>query len=177
MSHLTERFVIGRIGKPRGLKGEVRVFPLTDQVERFENLTSCYLEDEAGNVLMKLDLANVRIVQNQVSLVFKQMFNREAADKITGLYLSVDRSDAIDLPDDSFFIPDLIGCDVYDQSYGYLGMISDIQQYSNADVVTVKDKGKKDLLYPNLKSIVQNIDLERKRVDVNLPNGLYEIYR
>lgn len=177
MNHLIKRFVIGRLGKPRGLNGELRVFPLTDKIERFNNLKSCYLENEDGKIQMELKIASSRIVHQQISLTFDLIDTREKANQIKGLYLSVDRSDAISLPEDSYFIPDLIGCQVYDNLFGFLGKISDIQKHANADVVIVSAKDKKDLLYPNLKSIVQKVDLEKRRIDIKLPNGLYEIYR
>ncbi|NLJ70155.1 MAG: 16S rRNA processing protein RimM [Clostridiaceae bacterium] len=177
MANLTERFIIGRIGKPRGLKGELRVFPLTDDIERFHNLKCCYLEDQDENILAELEIAECRIVQDQVSIKFKNYNTRDLAEKLKNQYISVARSEAIDLTKDEYFVADLIGCEVYDQSFGYLGKIFQIQKTSAHDVTIVRKPGKKDLLYPNLRSVVKKIDLDKRKIDVNLPTGLYEIYR
>ena len=177
MTNLTERFVIGRIGKPRGLKGELRVFPLTDEIERFENLKYCYLEDQRENILTELQIVECRVVHDQVSIRFKNYDTRELAEKLKNQFISVARSDAIDLTEDEYFVADLIGCEVHDQSYGYLGKIFQIQKSSAHDVTIVRKPGEKDLLYPNLRSVVEQIDLDNRRVNVILPSGLYEIYR
>ncbi|HHU53545.1 MAG TPA: 16S rRNA processing protein RimM [Clostridiaceae bacterium] len=177
MTNLTERFVIGRIGKPRGLKGELRVFPLTDEIERFQNLKSCYLEDQQENILAELQIAKCRIVHDQVSIIFKNYDTRDLAEKLKNQFISVARSEAIVLSEDEYFVADLIGCEVYDQNKGYLGIVSQIQKNSANDVVIVCKSGEKDLLYPNLRNIVQQVDLAQGRIDVLLPPGLYEIYR
>lgn len=177
MANLTKRFVIGRLGKPRGLKGELRVFPLTDDVERFRDLKFCYLEDEQENIKQKLEIDKSNIVHSQVFLTFKGINNREAADLLKNHYLSVERSEAIELSQDTYFIADMIGCEVHEESKGYLGKVFQIDKNASTDVVVVKKPKEKDLLYPNLKSIVKNVDLIGRRIDVELPNGLYEIYR
>ena len=177
MTNLTERFVIGRIGKPRGLKGELRVFPLTDEIERFRNLKYCYLEDQQENVLAELQIAECRIGHDQVSIKFKNYDTRELAEKLKNQFISVARSEAIDLDEDEYFVADLIGCEVYDTNYGYLGKIFKIQKSSAHDVTIVRKSGEKDLLYPNLRSVVKKIDLDNHKVDVTLPFGLFEIYR
>lgn len=177
MTNLTERFVVGRIGKPRGLKGELRVFPLTDNIQRFKDIKVCYVEDQAGKIKQQLQIEKCSIVHTQVFIKFKDISNRNSAEKIKNLFLSLDRAEAIELSADSYFIADLIGCSVFDQEKGYLGDIAQIDKNISNDVVIVKKAGEKDLLYPNLKSIVKNVDLSSRRVDVVLPDGLYEIYR
>ncbi|NLJ95282.1 MAG: 16S rRNA processing protein RimM [Clostridiaceae bacterium] len=174
---LSEKLVIGRLGKARGLKGEIRVKSLSDDPKRFINLETCQLENEAGNVLSTKEVVDCRVINQDVWIRFKDVSDRDAAESLRGLYLSVDREDAIPLTEDSFFVVDLIGCSVYDQEKGLLGKVSYIQSNPSADIIYVKKAGEEDLLYPNLKTIVKNIDLENKRIDVVLPDGLYEIYR
>lgn len=177
MTKLTERFVIGRIGKPHGLNGELRIWPLTDRIERFNDLKFCYIEDQAGNIKDKLEITGCRIIHSQVNLRFKNVTDRTAAEKLKNYFLSVDRLEAIELSENSYFIADLIGCEVYDGEKGYLGKVVKIQKNTGRDVVIVNKDGKKDLLYPNSLKVVQKIDLDKKRIDVELPKGLYEIYR
>lgn len=177
MSPFVKKLIIGHLGKPRGLKGELKVFPLTDDINRFKNLKKCYLEDASGNVQYELNIAHVRIADSNLSLAFAGIANREQAEKLKNLYLSIDRSEAIELEEDSYFIADLIGCSVYDAKHGYLGKVSRVQSNVGADIVIVHDPAKKDLLYPNMKSIVRNISISGSRIDLVLPEGLYEIYR
>ncbi len=177
MKQLTTKFVIGRLGKPRGLKGELKVIPLTEDTKRFKKLKKCFLEDEKGNIQQELDVAFARVANTNVSIQFDNVQTREDADSLKGLYISVPREEAIKLAEDEFFVADLVGCSVYDEEHGLLGEIAQIQSNISADFVIVKKKGERDLLYPNMKTIVKNISISERRVDVCLPDGLYEIYR
>ncbi len=174
---LRNRLIIGRLGKPRGLKGELKVFPLTDDPVRFRKLKKCYLEDEDGQVRFEVRVLKVSVSGDSVFIQFKDIISREQAEELKNCYLSVSREDAVPLSEDTYFIADLIGCAVYDSEHGLLGMIRQIDQNSNADIFIVREKGRNDLLFPNLKSIIRKIDIAGRRVDVILPDGLYEIYR
>ena len=108
MSQLTEKFVIGRLGKAKGLRGEIKVIPLTDDPKRFNQLKACFLENEKGDLLFEKNIASCHIVNQEVSLRFADITDRNQAEDLRGLYISVKREDAISLKENSFFIADLI---------------------------------------------------------------------
>ncbi len=177
MRELKQRLVIGRLGKPRGLKGEVWLYPATDQLDRFTKLRKCFAEDRQGQLVKSLEVISVKLAGHKVCLSFTGCSDRDAAESLTGLYLSVDRAEAVPLEPGEYYIADLIGCRVYDAEHGLLGQVKQVESGTGADVVVVHQAGQKDLLYPNLKSIVQKVDIAGARIDLILPDGLYEIYR
>lgn len=177
MRELKQRLVIGRLGKARGLKGEVWLYPTTDQINRFSKLTRCFAEDERGQVLKSLEVTSYQLAGNKLCLAFAGYSDRDAAESLTGFYLSVDRAEAVPLEAGEYYIADLIGCQVYDADRGLLGQVKEVVSGVGADVFVVHQAGQKDLLCPNLKTIVKKVDIDGARIDLALPEGLYEIYR
>ncbi len=173
---LVDKFVIGVVIGAHGVRGKVRIKPLTDDPERFMNLTNCFLQD-SGKLIKEVEVSNPQIHGNTVLLDLAGLHSREEAEALRGVELAVRRSDAIPLEANSWYISDLIGCEVYDEVYGYLGKVKDVLQQSHHDNYVVSLPGAKDLLFPALKSVLQKVDVKVERIDINLPNGLYEIYR
>ncbi|MGI6298026.1 MAG: ribosome maturation factor RimM [Saccharofermentanales bacterium] len=168
---------IGRITAPHGVLGEVRVMPLTERNERFAGLRECYLTspDETEHRLVKLK--NTREQPPFILVTVEGITNREAAEKLRGWFLSVDRENAIELPPGKWFICDLIGFTVIDKHNGELGKLKDINQQTAQDVYVVAQKGQPDLLFPAAADFIIKIDPEAKRIDTALPAGLVELYR
>lgn len=168
---------IGRITAPHGINGEVRVFPMTDRVERFNELTECFLTapDESSRKVIRIQ--SVRSNPPSLLVRIEGVDDRNAAEKLRGWLLTVDRAHAIALPEDNYFICDLIGCQVSDTRHGLLGRLTDIMQNMAHDVYVVSSPGQADVLIPVLKHVVHHVDMEARTIDVTLPDGLYEIYR
>lgn len=173
---INNRLIIGLITGTHGIEGRLRVKPLTDEPERFLRLSQCQIL-EAGRFVKEFDVVNAQIHGRQILLQLSGVDSREEAQKLHGMEIAVDRSNAIELGPDSWFIPDLIGSEVHDEERGYLGKLKDILPQPHHDVYIVQNKGEKDLLLPALKTIIVSIDQEKKLIMVKLPPGLYEIYR
>lgn len=169
--------LIGRIGAAHGLSGEFRVWPLTDDPDRFLGLGACYLTDRRGEAPQPVRLESSRVLPNHVLVRLSGIDKREDAAALTGRYLAVDRSQAVILPEDSWFICDLIGCAVYDSRLGYLGTIHDVIQNGAQDLLEVRLAGAADLYIPNRRPILLQVDLDAMRINVDLPDGLAEVYR
>lgn len=168
----------GRIGAPHGLLGEVKVQPWTDDVTRFSQLKDCLVVSSDEKHRTPAVVEGVRYINNnQVLLKLRGCDDRNEAEKLKGSYISVLREQAVELPEDTWFICDLLGCEVHDNTHGLLGKLADIIQQSAHDVYVVRQSGMADLLIPVLKTIIKSVDIENGRIDVELPNGLYEIYR
>ncbi len=156
----------------------MRVQSLTDDPDRFLALADCRLlapdETELGCVAVSFARPQKG---SQVIMQFKGYADRLAAETLRGCLLAVDRAHAVRLPADRWFVCDLIGCEVYDDQRGCLGTLREILQHTAQDVYVVSQEGQPDLLFPALKLILRQVDITGRRIDVHLPDGLFEIYR
>jgi len=159
---------IGKIVNTHGIKGEVRVVPLTENIQRFNDLKYVYLDDEK---LINMNVDYVKYHKNNVILKFKGLDSIDEAEKLKGIYILVNRENAMALPEGSYFICDLIGICVYDVEGKNLGSITDILNTGSNDVYVVRD-GKNELLIPALKTVVKEINIQDNRIIVDLPEGL-----
>ena len=167
---MQEYLEVGQIVNTTGLKGLVRVMPFTDDIKRFEKLKSIYIVK--ANELIEKEIQEVRYYKNMVVLKFKGIDTIEEAEKLKGLYLKIQRKDAVKLPKNTYFIADLIGLDVYSIDGKHLGKVDDIFPTGSNDVYVVKDSEGKQILIPAIKSVIKNIDLENKKIEVELIQGL-----
>ena len=173
---MNERIVIGKIIGAHGIRGEVKVFPITDNVRRFNKLKKCILQKEDGSNSKEVNVSASRVDRGNALVLFEGVSDRTNAERLKGLYLSVDREDAVKLPKDSYFIADLIGTEVIDDTLGSLGVVKDVFETGANQVLQIKRTGKKDLLLPFLKAICYEIDPAEGYIKCVLPDGLYELY-
>ena len=166
---MLEYLSIGQIINTHGLRGAVKVYPLTDDISRFEKLKEVYVEENDGIVKYKVE--SVKFLSSTVSVKLKGVDSEEAANKLRGSYIKVDRKSAVKLPKDSYSICDLIGLEVYDEKGLLIGTVKDVLQTGSNDVYVIQSSGK-DILIPALKDIVKKIDLENKKILVEMPEGL-----
>ncbi|MBO4927051.1 MAG: 16S rRNA processing protein RimM [Clostridiales bacterium] len=173
---MKDYLIIGKIGGAHGVRGEVKIQPLTDDVRRFSTLKECMILDEREHLKDTLTVKSARIDETRTLLKFDGIDDRDEVGKLTGYYIAVSRENAVKLPEGRFFIADLIGLCVMDSVRGELGRIKDVINAGASDIIIVSRKGKNELLIPYLKSVVTNVDLDKGVMDVTLPEGLYEIY-
>ena len=160
-----EKIKLGQIVTAVGIKGEVKVYPYTDIPERFEEIDSLMIESKTAKI------NGVRYMKNMVILRLEGVDDRNAAERLKKVYLCVRPEDAVK-PKDSFFIFEIIGLDVYEGDKCY-GKVINVLQNSSTDLYEVKGEGESFYL-PALKSVVQNISLEDGRMDVIIPDGLFD---
>ena len=173
---LNDYLIIGEITGTHGVRGEVKVFPLTDDPGRFKFLREAFLSDKMGNILKKLNCTGAKSVKNMAVLAFKEVTDMNMAESLKGKYLSVSRKNAVKLPEDSYFICDLIGLDVFNTDDELLGQISDIISTGANDVYVIDRPGRKQLLLPSIKEVVKKVDVAGGKITVNILPGLEEIY-
>lgn len=160
---------VGQIVNVHGLKGEVKVYPLTDDIERFKKLKTVYIEK--NKELMPHKILNVKFVKNLVVLKLEGVDTIEQAQKMRDSYIQIDRAEAIALPEDSYFICDLIGIDVYETNGNYLGKVADVIPTGANDVYIVRN-GDAEILIPALFDIFKLVDIKNRRIEVALLEGL-----
>lgn len=163
-------FEVGQIVNTFGIKGFVKVNPLTDDAERFEELESVFVEK--NKELIKMKIEEVKYHKNQVLIKFKGIEDINMAEKYKGCYIKIKRENAKKLPKDTYFIADLIGLPVYDESGNLLGKVDDIYNNKSHDIYVVKNELGKQILLPSTKEVIKQIDIENERIVVHLIDGL-----
>lgn len=121
---MQEYFEIGQIVNTYGIKGFVKVVPFTDDIKRFEELESVYI-DYQGKLLL-VNIEEVSYSKANVLLKFKEFPDINMVEKFKNCYLKIERKDAVKLPKNSYFIVDLIGLEVYTEDGRLLGKVDDI---------------------------------------------------
>lgn len=167
-----EYLQIGKIVNTHGVKGEVRLIPLTDDPHRFDALEWVYIEK--GNAMKKYSIKDVKYTKGSVILKLSGIDTVDTAETLRDCFVVVDRSNAVKLPKDSFFICDILGSTIVDEKDAVLGQLVNVLQTGSNDVYIIKSESGKELLLPALKSVVRKISPEQKRIEVTVPKGLFE---
>lgn len=144
---------VGQIGKTHGLKGEVKVFSLTDSLDRFKKLKSVYIDGEIRKI------EGCKLQADKAILKIEGIDSIEQAELYRNKVLMVSREDAIKLPEGSYYVADLVDCTVFDTVGEELGKVYDVLHTPGNDVYWVK--GNKEVLIPVLKDIVVSIDINK----------------
>ena len=165
-----EYFEVGQIVNTFGIKGFVKVKPFTDDMERFEELKSVLVVKKKD--LIPMEIEEVKYQQTVVLLKFKGIEDIAMAENLKGCYLKIKREDARKLPEDTYFIADLIGLNVYTEEGELLGKVDDIYNNKSNDVYVVKDELGKQILLPGIKEVIKQIDVDGEKIIVHLLNGL-----
>ena len=161
---------VGVISSTHGLKGEVKVFPTTDDPERFRKLKKVYLD--TGKDYMPLKVTGIKFFKNQVILKFQEFQDINEIEKYRGKDLLIDREQALPLAENENFIVDLINMDVYDEEEQRLGTLTDVLQTGANDVYVVETEEGKEILLPAIPSCILEVDVEAAKMIVRIPEGL-----
>lgn len=159
---------IGKIVNTQGIKGEVRVIPLTDDITRFDKLKNVYIEGEPP---LNLKIEYTKYHKNFVLIKFKGLDSINDVEKYKNTYILVDRKNSIKLSEGSYFICDIIGLEVVDTDGASLGHICEVMSTGSNDVYIVK-MDESEILIPALKTVVKEINMQEGRMVVELPEGL-----
>ena len=172
---MADRLVaIGEIGRPHGLRGELRVTPLTDRPERFEALGECVLWDQARDRREPCRIKAARVLGDALVVAVAGYDSPEAAGTLTGRLLAVPESQALPPPDGYFYPWQLVGCRVLTEDGREVGRVLRIEGSPAQDLWVVGD-GLREHLVPAVAEIVREVDLGRRRVVIRPPEGLLDL--
>lgn len=171
---MLEILTIGEIVNVHGVKGALKVQPLTDNPLRFKKLKNIKITVRGKK--SDYEITNVQFSGNTVILALAGIDTRDKAELMRGGVIEIPRSEAIELPEDHYFIGDLIGCDVYETDGNLLGKLNDVLQTGSNDVYSVKDSQDRTILIPAIEGVVKDVDISAGKVTVELLPGLKEIY-
>lgn len=169
-----EYYRIAQLLRPHGVRGEVKAYPLTDDLTRFKKLKEAYIERSGRYEPVKID--GSKLVSEAVVLHIEGVDTPEEAEKLRGLYLAVDKAHAVRLPKDTYFVADIIGCEVESTDSAKLGRVTDVLETNANDVYVIE--GERRLLVPALKKLLNTVDVDKKRIvldaEVLKEVGLFE---
>ena len=174
---------VGVIANTHGLRGEVKVFPTTDDPKRFKKLKEVWLD--TGNGMEALEVSQSKFFKNLVILKFKGYDNINDVERHKGKGLFVTREHAVECEEGEYFIADLVGMEVWTQEGERLGEVADVMQTGANDVYVVQVAAdspyfprvpgkKKELLLPAIQECILDIDMEAGRMEVRIMAGLLE---
>ncbi len=157
---MEKTLTIGLILKPQGILGELKVKPMTDDVNRFKTLKTVVIDGEEYKVMRS------RIATDAVYISLNGVADRNQAEAFRNKEVKVLREDAVKLEEGRYFIVDVIGSILKTDAGKVIGKITDITS-SNVDIYTVLAGDKKEIRFPFLKDLVLSVDIESKVVLVN----------
>lgn len=155
-----EYFRIGRILRPHGVHGALKLLPLTDDVRRFYALSDAYLEQ--GSSYLPIKASNISVQPDAVFLQLSCCTTREEAEHLRNCFVCVDRAHAVKLPKGRYFVQDLIGCAVFDSDGNAYGELTDVLETGANDVYVIQSV--KTLMIPALKKLLLEVDIQEKRI-------------
>lgn len=165
-----EMIRIGKIVNCHGIKGELVVLPLTDNLQRFQKLKQALLELPVSRY-EEVKILTCREHKGNVLLTLDGILDRTQAERLKNVYLCVRPEDAVK-PKGSYFIYEIVGLHVYENDVCQ-GTVAAVLQNSSTDLYEIKNE-KGSFYLPALKSVIKNIDLEQGRMDVEIPAGLLD---
>jgi 16S rRNA processing protein RimM len=151
-----EFFELGRILKPQGIRGEVKIEAYTDDIGRFEYLPHVFLKQNSE--MVRIELEEQRTDNAFAYLKLKGINDRNQAETLRGKYLYIDRENAAALPEGRHYIEDMIGLSVVDTEGNELGRLAEIIQTGAADVF--RTVGKRNMMFPSIPGVVLKTDVD-----------------
>ena len=164
---------VGIITSTHGVRGEVKVYPTTDDPRRFRRLKEVVLD--TGREKLNLEIEGVKFFKQFVILKFKGLDNINDIEKYRQKSLYVTRKNAVRLQRDEYFIADLIGLKVQDEDGAELGTVKDVIETGANDVYEVEMADGRSLLLPAIKQCILNVDVENGMMQVHVLERLLDL--
>ena len=167
---MEDLLIIGTISSTHGIRGEVKVYPITDDISRFDDLKEVVLD--TGREHINLEIEGVKYFKNQAILKFKGIDNINDIEKYKGKSLLVDRENAVKLRKDEYFIADMIGLQVYTEDGEAFGVLKDVLETGANDVYIIDSPKHGEVLIPAIKQCILDVDIEGQKMTIHLMEGL-----
>lgn len=161
---------VGVITSTHGVRGEVKVFPTTDDPARFKNLKKVMLD--TGKETLTLEIQNVKFFKQFVILKFKGIDNINDIERYKRCPLFVEREDAVVLEEDEYFVADMIGMEVLKEDGTGFGTLKDVMETGANDVYVIESDEYGEVLVPAIKECILDVDIEAGKMRIRLLDGL-----
>ena len=167
-----EYITIGKLGRTRGVDGEIWVTTFTDFPNRFIGMESILVKNKTVWETKEIEFAH--LIGDRPVLKIKELSNPENASLWTNRELAITKDELVDLPEGEFYIFDLVGCDVFDIESGEtIGVISDVEQHPANDVYLIETVNSEKARIAVVKQFVKSVDIGNKKVVVD-PTGFID---
>lgn len=167
---MEEFLKVGVITSTHGLKGEVKVYPTTDDIKRFSFLDACFLETDGKRIPMQVE--GCKFFKNMAILKFKGYDSIERVEAFKNCGLWVDREHAVPLEEGEYYIADILDAKVYEEDGSFLGILTDVMETGANDVYVIKLENGKELLIPAIPQCILEVDTETPKLVVRLMKGM-----
>lgn len=168
------RLKVGKIVNTHSLKGEVKVISSTDfEEQRFEKGTGLLIT-RGNQVVKEVTVESYRTHKNNLLVKFVGIDSIEEAEKLKNLQIKIDSDNIGELEENEFYFHEIIGCEVFDENGKSLGEISEILTPGANDVWVIKSQNGKEILIPYIEDVVKKIDVENKKIDIEVMEGLID---
>ncbi|MBC7919562.1 MAG: 16S rRNA processing protein RimM [Ferruginibacter sp.] len=174
-----ECYQLGYVMKMHGYKGEIVVFLDVDEPGEYGELKSVFVavnQPNGASQLVPYGISQIRVLNQQKAIVkLEEVHSEEQAAQLKGcaLYLPLDHLP--ELPDDQFYFHEIVGYTVVDQQLGPLGTVSNVYELEHQDLLAMEYQ-RKEVLIPINDELVLGVDRQARQVEVNLPDGLLDVY-
>ena len=158
------------ITQPHGVRGEVKVFPTTDDPVRFKKLKKVILD--TGKEKLDLEVEHVKFFKQFVIVKFKEFDNINEIEKYRRCPLLVTREDAVKLEENEYFIADMIGMEVFTEDGSSFGILKDVIETGANDVYVIDSHAHEEVLIPAIKECILDVDVENQKMTIHLMDGL-----
>lgn len=167
---MEELLQVGVITSTHGVRGEVKVFPTTDDAARFKQLKHVLLD--TGREMKPLEIQGVKFFKQFVILKFKGINNINDIERYKRCPLLVERKDAVELKEDEYFIADMIGIQVETEDGEVFGTLKDVMETGANDVYVIDTEEHGEVLVPAIKECILDVDVENRKMTIHLMDGL-----
>jgi 16S rRNA processing protein RimM len=170
--HELNLYQIARILRGHGIKGEIKFAPINRHFDKLKEETNMYLADRF-NRIQEVHIEKLRLTNSEGIVKFKEISDRTEADKFSGGFLLIEKSDLPKLSKHEYYVEDLIGMNVIDETGALRGTLNDVYSQAAYDIYEVLHDGKKSLV-PAVEEFVKGIDIKKKTITMHVIDGLLD---
>lgn len=170
-----ERYEIGRIMAPHGVRGDLTLLPLTDFPERFEGMETLDIA-LPGRPVRSFKVRSIEPYagKNTFLVSLEGVTDRDAAEALKGASVTVPADERVELEENEYWLDDIIGLEVSDEAGNVLGRIKDIMFTGANDVYLVETPDGAIKALPAVDSVIKSVDAEKGTMTADIPAGLWD---
>lgn len=172
MNNRPKYIVVGRLGRPRHVFGDIYITPATDDPARFADLKKIIVVGDGQRQTFEIE--KFSMVGGRPVIKLKGVDSREKAADLTGFSIEIPIEEARTLPDGQYYRFDLIGCRVSGQNGENFGEIVDIEEYPASDILKIRSEVYGEILLPAIDIFIISVDTEKKEIIIDPPQGLFD---
>jgi 16S rRNA processing protein RimM len=165
-------YLIGYVRKAQGVRGELKVEPVSSDLERYNHLDTIHIKSE--NINKTYPVERVRISDRYVFLKISGIDTRDDAEVLSGAEILIGEEHLLKPSAGEYFIHDLVGCLVYSEEGSLLGQLQEVVQLTSNDIWIIKDEMKREILIPAIKDVIRQVDVSNKEITIHVIEGLLE---